>query len=101
MLERADRRDNVRHQTLQRAHVVLAVIQNVPPLLVGERRTFQDTIAHLLLVGDVDLVFTEIAKRPTDAEETLFAIATLDLAVIHEVTEFDIRIQRADGLAPS
>ena len=52
-------------------------------------------------MGDVDLVFTEIAKRPTDTEETNFAIATLDLAVIHEVTEFDIRIQRTDGFAPS
>ena len=71
MLERADRWDDVRHQTRQRAHVVLAVVQNIPLLLVGERRTLEDAIAHVLLVGDVDLVLTEIAKRTADAEETL------------------------------
>ena len=91
----------MRHQTRERAHVVLAVVQNVPLLLMGERRPLEDAIAHVLLVGDVDLVLTEIAKRTADAEETLFALAALDRAVVHVVAKFDVGIQRASGLAPT
>ena len=61
----------------------------------------EDAIAHVLLVGDVDLVLTEIAKCTADAEETLFALPTLDRPVIHVVAEFDVGIQCASGLTPT
>ena len=68
---RANGRNDVRQQPRQRAHVVLAIVQDVALFLSAERRALQDTLPHIVLARDVDLILEEISQRAADRIETL------------------------------
>jgi hypothetical protein len=74
MWQPADGWDDVHNQARQRVHVVLAIIEDVPPLLSSEGRTGDDAVAHILLVPDVELVLAEAAQRTGEAEKSFAAI---------------------------
>ena len=102
MLERrANGLNDVRKQPRQRANVVLAIIQDVALFLIAEGRALQDTIPHIVLASDVDLVFEEVAQGAGERVETLLAVAALDRAVVHGVPKFDVGVERARRFAPA
>ena len=58
-------------------------------------------VAHLVFVRGVDAVFAEILKRTVEAIKAFLALAALNGSVVHEVAEFDVRIERTRRLPPS
>ena len=98
---RANGRNDVRQQPRERAHIVLAIVQDVALFLSAEGRALQNTFPHIVLVSDVDLILEEVSQRAADRIEALLAVAALDRAVIHVVPELDVGVERARRLAPA
>ncbi len=57
-------RQQARQQAYQPAHVVFAIFENFRSLLWCERRPLQDTIAHCVLVREVEAFELEEIERP-------------------------------------
>src|SRR5262245_55481514 len=92
----------MRDEARQAAYrVVLTIFQDGVALCAGKRRTLQDTIPHVALVGDVEFVFAEIAQRAGKRVKAFVAILGFGCAVVHVVAKFHVSIERTCGLAPT
>ena len=55
----------------------------------------------VLLADNVDLVLEEVAQRAADRIEALLAVAALYRAIVDEVSELDVGVQRTRRFAPA
>ena len=86
--------EQTRQQSHQRSNVVLAIIEYVALLLLGERWPLQDAVAHRFLVGHVEAIEPEEVER---TPQTAVTIA----AVVGVMAKLNQRVDRARWLAPA
>src|SRR5262249_56823915 len=61
----------------------------------------KNTLAHILLVRDVELILAKVAQRAGERIEAFIAIDGFDRAVVGVMTKLNIGIERARRLAPA